>query len=152
MAHELGHVKNYDIRVALIAMAMTGLIGAIADAMRYSLWFGGGDDGESNNSLGVFAIVASFVGPLIALLIKLAISRHREYLADATGSLTTRDPDALASALLKISQFGSATSRDSSTTSHLFFANPLSKKSFMNAFSTHPPVEDRVKILKGMHL
>lgn len=148
MAHELGHVKNYDIRVSMIAFALVAVVGIIADIMLRMAWFG---DEDNNNSLFFFVgIAGAILAPLVALLIQLSISRKREYLADATGALTTRYPEGLASALEKIGQTGSVMSRQNSSTAHLFFANPLKKGKTAGLFSTHPPIEDRVERLRSM--
>ena len=152
MAHELGHVKNYDIRVSMIAFALVAVVSVLADIMIRMTWFRSGSR-SNNNSGGVFlilGIVAAILAPLIAMFIQLAISRKREYLADATGALTTRHPEGLASALEKIGAHGSALQRQNASTAHLFFANPLKGKSLSTLFSTHPPVEDRVSRLRGM--
>jgi heat shock protein HtpX len=153
MAHELGHVKNYDIRVSLLAFALASVIGLISDFV-LRMWFWGGgrdDDGPGSNpifmAVGIIAIVLS---PIVAALIQTAVSRQREYLADATGALTTRYPDGLASALEKIAQHGSVLRRQNSSTAHLFFANPLKGKSLSNLFSTHPPIQDRIDRLRQM--
>ena len=96
----------------------------------------------------ILAIAAIVIAPIAASAIQLAISRRREYLADATGAMTTRYPEGLASALEKIGKHGSALQKQNSSTAHLFFANPLKGGSFANLFSTHPPIEDRVRILR----
>ncbi len=155
MAHELGHVKNYDIRVSMIAFALVAAISLLADMMLRASFYGRqfADDDDSPAASGimiVFSIVAIILAPLIATLIQLAISRQREYLADATGALTTRYPEGLASALEKISSEGSTLRRQNASTAHFFIANPLKKKSFSALFSTHPPIEDRVARLRGM--
>lgn len=151
MAHEMGHVKNYDIRVSMIAFALVSVISVIADMIMYSFWFRGGDSDSKNNSLFfVIGIIAAIIAPIVAAMIQMAISRRREYLADASGALTTRYPEGLASALEKIGQYGSSTQKQNTSTAHLFFANPLSKGAMMNLFSTHPPIEDRVARLRAM--
>lgn len=151
-AHELGHVKNYDIRVSMIAMALSVVVSFIADAMLRMMWFRD-DDSENNNPLFiVFAVVGAILAPLVATLIQLAISRKREFLADATGALTTRYPEGLASALEKIAANGSTLRRANTSTAHLFFANPLKSGAFMNLFSTHPPIEERIRRLREMGL
>jgi len=148
-AHELGHVKNYDIRVSMIAFALTAVISLIADVILRMTWFR--DDEENNNQYAMIAgIVAAILAPLVATMIQLAISRQREYLADATGALTTRYPEGLASALEKIAQSGSALKRQNTATAHLFFANPLKGHSLANLFSTHPPIEERIARLRNM--
>mgnify|MGYP000965464854 FL=1 len=148
MAHELGHVKNYDIRVSMVAFALTALISLIADFIFRMTWF----RDEENNSpyIMIAGLVAAIIAPLIATMIQLAISRQREYLADATGALTTRYPEGLASALEKISQNGSALKRQNTSTAHLFFANPLRKGAITGLFSTHPPIEERIARLRSM--
>lgn len=152
IAHELGHVKNYDIRVNTLAFALVGVISLIADFfLRFTFW--GGRDEESNNQFAIFlAIAVAIVAPIAATLLQLAISRRREYLADATGALTTRYPEGLASALQKIEQTGSAMRKQNTSTAHMFFANPLKGHSLLNLFSTHPPIEARIKALQEMEL
>ncbi len=148
MAHELGHVKNYDIRVSMIAFAMVAVVGLIADIILRSLWFR--DDDNDNQMLMIIGIMAAILAPLIAMFIQLAISRKREYLADATGALTTRYPEGLIGALEKIKSGGSTMRRQNSSTAHLFFANPLKKSFISGLFSTHPPLDDRIARLKEM--
>lgn len=155
MAHELGHVKNYDIRVMMIVFGLVSAIGFIADMLTHFFWFGGGDDNDSPNPLFiVLAIVAAILAPFLALLIQMAVSRRREFLADGTGAMTTRYPEGLARALEKIRDHGSGMRRQNTSTAHLFFANPLKGKTLAKLFSTHPPVEDRIKRLRemGSHL
>jgi heat shock protein HtpX len=149
MAHELGHVKNYDIRVSMIAFAMVAVVGILADTLWRISWFRDSDE-DSSPLVMVLGVVAMILAPLIAALIQMAISRKREYLADATGALTTRYPEGLASALEKIGAHGSALRKQNTSTAHLFFANPLKGKSIASLFSTHPPVEERVKRLRDM--
>lgn len=153
IAHELGHVKNYDMRVNTLAFALVGIISMIADFFLRWSFFGGRDDREGNNQLLILlAFVAAFLAPLAATLLQFAISRRREYLADATGALTTRYPEGLASALEKLEQTGSATRAQNTSTAHMFFANPLKGHSFLNLFSTHPPLEARIAALREMKL
>lgn len=150
MAHEMGHVKNYDIRVSMIAFAMVAVIGLLADILlRMSIFR---DKDKDMGQIGIILmIVGAILAPLAATLIQLAISRQREYLADATGALSTRYPEGLASALEKIGKYGSALkSHQNSSTAHLFFANPLRGKSIASLFSTHPPVEERIARLRDM--
>lgn len=151
IAHELGHVKNYDMRVNTIAFALAGLISMIADFFLRISFFGDDDERESGPLLAL-TFVAAILAPVAASLIQLAISRRREYLADATGALTTRYPEGLASALEKIEKVGSATRVQNTATAHMFFANPLKGHSFLNLFSTHPPIEARIKALREMKL
>jgi heat shock protein HtpX len=153
IAHELGHVKNYDMRVNTLAFALVGVISLIADFFLRISFFGGRDDRENNNQLlFILAIVAAILAPLAASLLQLAISRRREYLADATGALTTRYPEGLASALEKLEKVGTATRVQNTSTAHMFFANPLKGHSFLNLFSTHPPLQARIAALREMKL
>jgi heat shock protein HtpX len=152
MAHELGHVKNYDMRVNTIAFALVGIISMIADLFWHISLFGGNDDNDAPAWLQIAAVVAIILAPIAATLLQLAISRRREYLADATGALTTRYPEGLASALEKIGKYGSALRKPNTATAHMFFANPLKGGAIASLFSTHPPVEQRIKALREMHL
>lgn len=148
MAHELGHVKNYDIRVSMVAFAMVAVVGLMADIILRSVWFR--DDNNNNSATMIIGISAAVLAPLIALFIQLSISRKREYLADATGVLTTRYPEGLIGALEKIQHGHSTMKRQNSSTAHLFFANPLKKSFVSGMFSTHPPIADRIARLKEM--
>lgn len=150
LAHELGHVKNYDIRVSMIAFALSAIISLIADFILRMTWFRDRDSENNNPVLLAAGVVAAIIAPLVATLIQLAISRKREYLADATGALTTRYPEGLASALEKIGQTGSTLKRQNTATAHLFFANPLRGHGLANLFSTHPPIQDRIARLRHM--
>lgn len=155
MAHEMGHIKNYDIRVAMIAFALVSIISLLCDFFLRMSFYGNRDDDNNNSSangiLMLLALVAIVIAPIAASMLQLAISRRREYLADATGAMTTRYPEGLASALEKIRDNGSAMHRQNTSTAHLFFVNPLKGKSFSALFSTHPPIDERIKILKGMN-
>lgn len=148
MAHELGHVKNYDIRVSMVAFALTVVISLLADIILRLTIFSDRDDTPPAAYLA--GIAAAILAPLVATMIQMAISRQREYLADATGALTTRYPEALASALEKISQNSSTMKHQNTSTAHLFFANPLKKNALSGLFSTHPPIEDRIARLRSM--
>ena len=152
MAHEMGHVQNYDIRVNTLAFALVGIISMIADVFWNAMFWGGRDSDNRNQVTMILALVAVILAPIAATLLQLSISRRREYLADATGALTTRYPDGLASALEKIAAYGSALKRPNTSTAHMFFANPLKGKTLASLFSTHPPVEDRIAKLRGMKL
>lgn len=149
MAHEMGHVKNYDIRVMMIVFGLVSAIGLIADVFLRMMWFGG-DDNAPHPIFLVLGIVAAILAPVVAILVQAAISRQREYLADASGALTTRDPDALASALEKLGGVSTAPKRQNSSTAHLFFASPLKGGGITKLFSTHPPIQDRVARLREM--
>ena len=155
MAHELGHVKNYDIRVSMIAFALVAAVAVMADLMLRASFYGRAfsDDDDSPASSGIMmilSIAAMVLAPIVATMIQLAISRKREYLADATGAMTTRYPEGLASALEKIRDQGSTLKRQNASTAHFFIANPLSGKSFAALFSTHPPVNERIKKLRNI--
>lgn len=150
MAHELGHIQNYDVRVNTIAFALVGVISIIADAFWYASFLG--RDNNGNAIFQILALVMVILGPIAATLIQLSISRKREYLADATGALTTRYPEGLASALEKIALYGKPLKTQNTATAHMFLVNPLSGKKLSGLFSTHPPVEDRIAILRKMKL
>ena len=150
-AHELGHIKNYDIRVSMVAFALTAVISLMADVILRMTWFRSGRDRENDNQIFMLlGIVAAILAPIIATMIQLAVSRQREYLADATSALTTRYPEGLISALHKIQRSGSVLHRQNTATAHLFFANPLRAHSLASLFSTHPPITDRIARLESM--
>lgn len=153
-AHELGHVKNYDIRVSMVAFALTAVISLMADIILRLTWFRGGSNrnerDEGGQVLLILGIVAAILAPIVATMIQLAISRQREYLADATSALTTRYPEALISALQKLESNGRPLRHQNTATAHLFFANPLRAHSITNLFSTHPPIEARIARLRHM--
>lgn len=158
IAHELSHIKNYDMRLMSIVVILVGLVALLSDwFLRFSFWGGRGRKKDSGGGqigliLTLVAIVLAILSPLIAQLIKLAISRNREYLADASAALITRYPEGLASALEKISADTELLEASNKATAHLYIVNPLKDRaSFMNnLFSTHPPIEERVKRLKEM--
>jgi heat shock protein HtpX len=134
----------------MLAFALSAVIAVLADTMLRLTWFRDRDEENANPVILIAGIIAAIVAPLIATLIQLAISRKREYLADATGALTTRYPEGLESALAKIEQTGSTLRRQNTATAHFFFANPLRGHSVTNLFSTHPPIKDRIAKLKEM--
>lgn len=148
VAHELGHVRNYDIRLMMIVFGLVSAIGLLADIMLRMFWFR--DNRNVNPVIMVIAIVAAILAPFIAMLVQLAVSRRREYLADSSGALLTRYPEGLATALEKIRDSGSTLQRQNTSTAHLFFANPLKGGFLSKLFSTHPPVEDRIAKLREM--
>ncbi|WP_308465451.1 M48 family metalloprotease [Rathayibacter soli] len=159
MAHELGHVRNYDIRVSMIVFGLTVAVGFIADMFLRMAFFGGlGGRGNNNNGGGgggnpivlVFGLVAMIVAPLVASLVQMAISRQREYLADATSAMTTRNPQGLESALQKLAEYGRPMQRQNSSMSHLWISNPLRPSLMGRLFSTHPPIPDRIERLEKM--
>ncbi len=149
MAHEMGHVKNYDIRVMMITFGLVSAIGFIADMILHMMFFRDEDD-NVNPLVIVLGIVAALIAPLVATFVQLAISRQREYLADGTSVMTTRYPDGMINALKKIRDHGSAVKRQSTSTAHLFFANPLKGGGLTKLLSTHPPIEDRIARLEAM--
>lgn len=154
IAHEMSHIGNRDMLVSTVAVVLVGFISIVSDMMIRSSIFGGRRDDREGGS-GIFmiiGIVLSILAPIAATLIQLAISRKREYLADASGSLLTRYPEGLASALEKINQYGRPMQKQSTAIAHLYIANPLGSGQFAkkvgNLFSTHPPIENRVKRLR----
>jgi len=159
IAHEMSHIKNYDIRVMMIVVVLVGSISLLSNMFFRARLFGfGGGKRDSNNSGGgqigaifmLVGVILLILSPLVAELIKLAISRKREYLADASGAMLTRYPEGLASALEKISQSNVSLKTASAATAHLFISNPLKKQSITALFSTHPPIADRIKKLRGI--
>lgn len=155
IAHELSHIGNRDILVMTVAVVLAGFLSVLADIFLRMSFFGGGNNREGKNPLMLIAgIVAIVLAPIAAQLIQLAISRKREFLADASGALMTRYPDALASALQKISSYDAPMRKASHATAHLFISNPFgpheSGRFVARLFSTHPPVEERVAALVGM--
>lgn len=152
LAHEMGHIKNFDIRVLMIVFGLVSAIGFIADMLMHMMFWGGSGDEDNppNPIFMVLALVAALLAPFVAMLVQFAVSRQREYLADSTGALTTRYPEGLARALEKIRDHGSSMRRQNTSTAHLFFANPLNGKAIAKLFSTHPPIEDRIARLRGM--
>lgn len=156
IAHELGHVGNRDMLVMTVAVVLAGFVAIVADFFSRSLMWGGGDNRDRHPAFLIVGIVGIILAPIAAQLIQLAISRKREYLADATGALLTRYPEGLASALEKISSHAQPMRRASHATAHLFISDPFSgqKKSFgqqiSNLFQTHPPAADRIQKLRSM--
>lgn len=150
MAHEMSHVRNYDIRVSMIAFGLVSAIGLLSDIAIRMLFFGGGDRRNNNTHpiILIVGVVVIILAPLIAMLIQFAVSRQREYLADASGSLLTRDPEGMAGALGKLQQYGRPMQRQSSATAHMFLNNPLKSGFISKLFSTHPPLEDRIARLE----
>lgn len=147
-AHEISHIKNYDSRMATLAVVMVGLVAILSDIGLRSMFHG--RRGGSNKGGGIMIVVGLLIlilAPIAAQLVRLALSRQREYLADATGAQLTRYPDGLAGALEKIKKMGSAIQRSADSTAPLYFANPLSG---LSLFSTHPPVDERIKRLRAM--
>lgn len=152
IAHELSHIGNRDILLSTIVVVLVGFVAILSDFfLRSRMFHGGGDrDNKAGGVLFVVGIVLAIVAPIATQLIHLAISRKREFLADASGALLTRYPEGLASALEKISQSAVPMGRASQATAHLYISNPFSGKSISKLFSTHPPVGERVAALRGM--
>lgn len=146
MAHELGHVQNYDIRVSMIVFGLVVAVGFIADMLLRMAFFGRNNN-NNNPVVLIFGLVAFLVAPLVAAVVQAAVSRQREYLADATGAFTTRHPDALASALQKLADYGRPMQRQNSTMAHMWIADPTKPGLMDRLFSTHPPIPDRIKRL-----
>jgi heat shock protein HtpX len=157
IAHELSHVGNRDMLLSTVVVVLVGFVSVAADVFRRSLFFGGGrrsgGDGEENAIIMIIGIILSILAPIVAMLIQLAISRKREFLADASGALLTRYPEGLASALQKISQYSQPMIHQSSAIAHLYISDPTGGSKFgkkiSNLFSTHPPIEERIKALVG---
>lgn len=156
IAHELSHIKNYDSRLMTVVIVLVGAIVLMSDIMIRARFIGGGGRNNRSGQLGIIIFIVGLVfiilSPLIAKLIQFAISRKREFLADASSALLTRYPEGLASALEKISQNKQPLKRASNATAHLFIVSPFAgKKNFLSkAFSTHPPMQERVSALRKM--
>jgi heat shock protein HtpX len=156
IAHELSHIKNYDSRLMSIVVVLVGIIAILANFFFRSLWWGrGGSDRKGSNAIFlVLGIVAAILAPIAANLIKLAISRRREFLADSSGALLTRYPEGLAKALIKISQDPTPLHSANNATAHLYIVSPFKGKEakawLVSLFSTHPPIEERVAALREM--
>jgi len=153
LAHELAHVKNRDILIGSVAATMAGAVMLLATMARWSAFFGGGSSDDDEGGLGAIGlIVMSIVAPMAAMLIQMAISRSREYLADATGSSFAGHSEGLASALEKLGTYSRRLPMEANpSTAHMFIVNPLSGNSLMKFFSTHPPLEERIARLRGVH-
>lgn len=162
IGHELSHIGNRDMLLSTVVVVLVGFVSILADVFRRSLFFGGlgggrrnNNDGEGGAILVIVGIIFSILAPLFAILIQLAISRKREFLADASGALLTRYPEGLGSALQKISQYSQPMVHQSSAIAHLYIADPKGDnhskiaKKVWGLFSTHPPVEERIKALVG---
>jgi heat shock protein HtpX len=158
IGHELYHIKNYDMLVMSIVSVLVGTISLISDWVIRRMWWGGNDRENRNNAnpiLFILFIISLVLTPIAATLIQLSISRKREFLADASSALLTRNPNGLISALQKLNNYNRPLASATNSTAHLFIVNPLRKSKsimskFSNLFSTHPPIEERIKILKSM--
>ena len=156
-AHELSHIGNRDTLLMSVVSVLVGTIALLGDWLMRSMWFGNHDNDRDSKSGSIFlviAIIAAILAPIIATLMQLAISRRREYLADASGVIITRNPEGLASALLKISDDKEPLEAANRGTAHLYIVNPLKGKDakvfLASLFNTHPPIADRVKALRSM--
>ncbi len=147
MAHELGHVRNYDIRVSMIVYGLVVAVGMLSDVLVRMAFFG---RNNSNPVVMVFGLVAMLVAPIVASIVQLAVSRQREYLADATAAMTTRYPEALASALHKLQEYGRPMQKQQSSMAHLWIADPLKPGLVQRLFATHPPIPERIRRLLDM--
>lgn len=162
IAHELSHIGNRDILLSTIVVVLVGFISLLANMfLRGGMGRGNRDSGKGGGIIMIIGVIFIILSPIFAQLIQLAISRKREFLADASGALLTRYPEGLASALKKISAYGAPMKNANQATAHLFIANPMptgrqafggAGRKISNLFSTHPPVEERVKALTGMEI
>ena len=159
IAHEMSHIKNYDVRLQTVAVVMVGIIALLSDWMLRSFWWGGGrrrnqekGGGQAGAILLVIGLILAILSPLIAQLMQLAISRRREFLADANGAMLTRYPAGLASALKKLAADPEPLEVANKATAHLYIVNPLKniKGRVNKLFSTHPPIEERIAALEKM--
>jgi len=158
VAHELSHIGNRDTLLQTVVVVLVGFIAILANIFTRSMWLGGGrrqnsGEGEAGNMLAIVGIIFVILSPIIAQLIQLAISRKREFLADADGALLTRYPEGLASALTKIAAYGRPMTYANNATAHLFISNPFgagARQGIAKLFMTHPPTEERIAILRGM--
>ena len=153
LAHELAHVKNRDILIGSIAATMAGAIMMLATMARWSAIFGGGgSQDEEGGGAGFIGLIAmSIIAPMAAMVVQMAISRSREYLADATGARIAGHPEGLAQALEKLGAYSKRLPMDANpSTAHMFIVNPLSGKRMLSLFSTHPPLEERIARLRGV--
>ncbi len=151
IAHELGHVKNRDILIGAIAATIAGAVFIVADYARFFAIFGGGGDDDGGGLIGILAM--SIIAPIAAMMVQLAISRAREYKADASGAQISGKPWALADALRKLQMGVNARPMDTNpATAHMFIVNPFGEKGkiFLNLFSTHPPMDERIKRLEEL--
>jgi heat shock protein HtpX len=151
LAHELSHVLNRDVLISTVAATIAGAISMLANVAQWGLMFGGSRDEEGRSTNPIALLLTIILAPLAAMLIQMAVSRSREYQADASGARLTRNPQGLASALGKLEQASRVIPMDANpATAHLFIVNPLTGQSLMNLFMTHPPIQDRIARLRSM--
>ncbi len=149
MAHEIGHVQNYDIRVSMIAFGLVSAIGMLSDIVLRMMFFGERRENNTNPIVIIVGLVVIILAPIVAAIVQMAVSRQREYLADASSALTTRDTAGMVSALEKLQTYGKPMQKQQSSTAQLFISNPLKPGFFAKLFSSHPPLEDRIKRLQN---
>jgi len=151
IGHEISHIKNYDVRLQTICAVMVGMIVILGDVLKKSFYYGKRRSKDKDeNILGLIALLIAIISPLLATLLRFALSRQREYLADAGSAMLTRYPDGLASALEKIAESDLPVKNVNYMTAPLYIVNPLKKGGFSNLFNTHPPIEERIKRLRMM--
>ena len=154
IAHEMSHIKNYDIRFMMLTVVMVGVVLLLSDFILRSFWFGGGrrrDSGNSHLIILLIGLALAILAPIVVQLVRLSISRKREYMADASGAILTRYPEGLASALEKIKDDPDPlVDKANRATAHLFISSPFRKVKKSSLWSTHPPINDRIKKLRGM--
>ncbi|MDR0955977.1 MAG: M48 family metalloprotease [Candidatus Nomurabacteria bacterium] len=155
LAHEMSHIKNYDILLNMVVFGLVSAIVMLCDLiLRLAFGWGGrrgnSEEGEGGGALMLIGLVAVILAPIVAALVQLAVSRQREYLADANGALMVRDPEGLAMALEKLKTDGRPMRRQNTSTAHLFFTSPLKENGFFaKLFSTHPPLDERIARLRA---
>ena len=153
LAHELSHVLNRDVLISTVAATIAGAISMLANVAQWGMMFGGSRDEEGRSANPIALLLTVILAPLAAMLIQMAVSRSREYQADASGARLTRNPLGLASALAKLQQATRMVPMEANpATAHLFIVNPLSGRSLMTLFATHPPIEDRIARLRTMRV
>ena len=148
LAHEMSHVQNYDILVSMIVFGLVSAIGMLCDLFIRMTFFSKNDRESNNLPMMIVGLIAAVISPFIAFVVQMAVNRQREYLADASGTLLGRDPDPMISALEKLKGAGRPMKKQNSSTAHMFFANPLKAGFLTKLFSTHPPLDDRIKRIK----
>lgn len=153
IAHELSHIGNRDMLVSTVAVVLVGFVSIVSDIFLRATFFGGGDRDNKNPWLAIVAVAFIVLAPIAATLLQLAVSRKREFLADASGALLTRYPEGLASALRKLGSYQVPMRRASNATAHLYISNPFGARAKTSAlaklFMTHPPIEERIQALIG---
>ena len=158
IAHELSHIGNRDMMLMTLVVVLVGFVSILSDMLMRSMWLGGirkrdnRDSGQAGAILALAGVVLMILSPVIAMLIQMAISRKREFLADASGALLTRYPEGLARALAKIAADPAPMKRIFTSTAHLYISNPFRGKNFSSFFLTHPPIEQRIKALRDMEV